>query len=65
MNPFGAIGVRWRHRETGELLVAVEPIVDPGDSEYMVGPIRPGRGYHPFDRMPETSFLRSYEAVEA
>jgi hypothetical protein len=65
VNPFGVIGVHWRHRDTGEVLVAVatEPIID--SPELMVLPIRPGRTPHPFDRMPEASFLRSYEAVVA
>lgn len=57
---------RWRDRQTGQLLVAVALKDD--DGVRMVLPIEHHRamseGYqaaHPFDWMPEASFLRRYE----
>jgi hypothetical protein len=60
---------RWRSIETGRLLVAVA--VKEDDGVRSVLPVRfHGLGHesyaapHPMDWLPETSFLREFEAVD-
>lgn len=56
---------RWRHRETGEVLVAV--VVKRDEEATIVLPIEHDGVHviqpHPLDWMPEASFLREYEVV--
>jgi hypothetical protein len=51
---------RWRHRQTGRMLVA---IAVKRDEASMVLPIQEGVLPHVLDWMPESSFLRLYEDV--
>ncbi len=62
MSALDSTSTRWRHRESGDRLVAIA-VNQTGDVR-MVLPVHAGLVAHPLDWMPEVSFLREYEPVE-
>jgi hypothetical protein len=61
VNPIDSTSTRWRHRESGELLVAIA--VKRNDEASMVLAVHARLAPHPLDWVPESAFLREYEPV--